>query len=72
MPAVRRSSASAGELGGGDRLELISDAQLRSLLRQADAERIFVDGQLPLFRTVFERHAPVIEPHMDWRFSTLR
>jgi hypothetical protein len=68
LPAVRYASAGSGALGAGDRLELISDRTLRDRLRQADAERIFAESQLANFRDVFDRYAPLIEPHMRWAF----
>jgi hypothetical protein len=70
LPAVQRQSAGAGALGPGERLDLISDRQLRSLLRRADAYRTFSDSQLSYFRESFQRYSAVIEPHMPWRFRT--
>ena len=69
LPAVPRQSAGAGGLAAGERLELVSDSQLRSLLRKADAYRSFSDGQLSFFRESFQRYSVQIEPHMVWRFA---
>jgi hypothetical protein len=69
LPAVRRHSSGSGGLAAGERLELISDLELRSRLRQADAERAFSDGQLDYFRQSFQRYSPLIEPHMPFTFD---
>lgn len=69
LPAVRYASAGSGALGAGERLELISDRELRDRLRQADAERVFAESQLATFRDGFDRYAPLIEPHMQWAFT---
>jgi hypothetical protein len=66
LPAVQRQSAGTGALSGGERLELITDRKLRSLLRRADSYRTFADSQLVYFRQIFQRYGEVIEPHMPW------
>jgi hypothetical protein len=65
MPAVRYHSARG--LEAGERADLIEDAQLRHLIRAADADRAFNDRQLDYFRGVFYRYGDVIEAYMRWR-----
>lgn len=69
LPAVQRQSAGAGGLAAGERLDLITDRQLRTLLRRADAYRTFSDSQLVYFRQVFQRYGEVVEPHMPWNLG---
>lgn len=69
LPAVQRQSSGAIGQAAGSRMDLIGDARLRKLLRQADAHRIFSDRQLDFFRANFLRYGESIEPHMLWRFA---
>lgn len=69
LPAVQRQSSGAIGQAAGARLELVSDAPLRRLLRDADANRVFSDRQLDFFRAAFLRYGERIEPHMKWRFT---
>ena len=65
LPAVRYHSR--GGLEAGERSEIIGDAELRHLIRRADAERAFNDRQLDYFRASFLRYGEIIEPYMRWR-----
>ncbi len=70
LAAVPRASAGPGGLAAGERIELISDAELRKRLRHADARRTFSDRQLDFFRQSFQRYSAILEPHMNWSFGS--
>ena len=67
MPAVRYHSPRG--LEAGERADLIDDAELRHLIRAADAERAFNDRQLDFFRDAFDRYSEVIEPYLQWTLN---
>lgn len=69
VPAVRRSSAGAGGLGGPDRLAVIDDHRLRDLLRAAEAARAFSESQIGYFRDSFQRYAERLDPYTVWRLD---
>jgi len=69
MPAVRRQSSGAIGQAGGARLELVRDAELRRLLRIAEAQRAFADRQLDFFRAAFLNYGEIVEPYLIFEFG---
>ena len=65
LPAVRYHSPQG--LEAGERADLITDAELRHLIRAANAERAFNDRQLDYFRDGFDRYSNLLEPFLVWR-----